>query len=60
LQNTEVIPHYIGRCYDVWDDIWRFAREHPNDPDAERFTTPLTEHQLQERLAEHRRKYDSK
>lgn len=54
LQPHEVVSHYLGRCFDVWDDIWRFVREHPDDPDAVRFSTPLTDRELQDRLSAHR------
>jgi hypothetical protein len=54
LQPNEVMPHHKGRCYDVWDDLWAYKREHPDDPDAIRFTTPLGAEQLQVRLTQHR------
>ena len=55
LQPNEVVTHVPGRCYDKWGDIWRFAHEHPDDPDVPRFTQPLSEKELADRLAAHRR-----
>ena len=55
LQQHEAMWHLIGKCFDVWDGIWRFVHEHPDDPDATRFKTPLLERDLQERLKTHRR-----
>ena len=55
LQQHEAIWHLIGKCYDVWDEIWRFVHEHPDDPDSARFKTPLTDRELQDRLKEHKR-----
>ena len=58
LQQHEALWHPIGKCYDVWDDIWQFVHEHPDDPDAERFKTPLTDREFQDRLKAHRRSRD--
>ncbi|MDC0525348.1 hypothetical protein OAO87_00020, partial [bacterium] len=55
LQPHECIAHPVGRCYDIWDELWRFRHEHPDDPDAEKFVTPLSQRQVQDRLAVHKR-----
>ena len=58
IQRHETLSHVCGKCFVVWDDIWKFAHENPDDPDVPRFTKPLSSREFQDRLNAHKRTFN--